>query len=118
MEITRNPTHVIHHGAHIKVETKSGKGFAWATVLSDFEAALQPDSFQSNEKKDRGMLLFLATSGFTVSYPKHDYSEIDYDPFTRIRAFIHPQDKTVVEIDGQQVVKMTEQESWVQGEFP
>ncbi len=81
--------------AWIKVETKTGRGFAWATAQSEFEVALQPEELEPH--KEPSMRLFLATSAFSASYSAHDHREVFYDAFTRLFAFKHPQDELVTD---------------------
>ena len=92
----KTPSHTIHPGARIKVETKTGRGFAWATSRSEFPAAIQLKEIE--QKKIKGMRLFLAMAGFTVCYPEHDYREVFYDIYTRIYAFSKPEDGLVTKI--------------------
>lgn len=87
------PTHIIHPGAHIKVETKSGRGFAWAVARSEFQVSLQPRKLEPHIES--AMRLFLAISGFMACYPEHEYKEYAYDAMTRIYAFINPEDGLV-----------------------
>lgn len=58
------PTHILHTGARVKVDTKSGNNYAWATVDGDFQVAEQSRELEPH--KESGMRLFLAMHAFTL----------------------------------------------------
>lgn len=89
-------THTVSPGARIKVESRTGRGFTWATVIENaFSAQIIPK--EEEPRHERGMRLFQAFGPFAAYYPQHD-RRVVYEAGTRIYAFSRPQDKTVCAI--------------------
>lgn len=89
-------THIVYPGARIRVNTKTGKGFAWCTAETSFDVALY--------RREPGMSLFVAKEPFCVWYSPNlegrDGSEIKYPFGTQLYAFNNPKNGTVVKIPG------------------
>jgi len=95
-EHTPGATHTIYPRALIKVQTKTGRGFALAEVVDmEFDVHRCPDS--DGDSSERPRHLFEALGPFTVYYAKHS-SRHGYEAKTLLYAFLKPPDGTVVEI--------------------
>ena len=104
-------THIIHPGARILVQTLGSKAFAFATVNTQFPAALQPEELEPHHESS--MDFFLAMIAFSVWYPRHNKSYW-YKKNTHIYAFHDPEDGKVTIISPLQERK---EEKWKQGSF-
>jgi|GEM_PF-3768448 len=81
----QEPTHHLSAGSRIKVETKSGRGFALATLETDIDVAQQPEGIKVHEP---AMRLFLSMTAFTVhGFNYHPETIGHYDPGTLLYAY-------------------------------
>ena len=94
MERNRVATHIILPEARILVRMKTNPGqFAWATTVSEFEAALQAIGLAPKEMTE--MRFFLAMHAFTVRFLQHNNKRVEYPESTSLYAFLNPTDGLV-----------------------
>lgn len=84
-KFNQEPTHLLSAGARIKVQTKSGRSFALATLRNDIEVAEQPEGIEPHEP---AMRLFLSMAAFSAGgFSYHPETVGHYDPGTLLYAY-------------------------------